>query len=309
MLPPNISKEANMVVKEALANMSDGKCMVVLSGGQDSTICLFWAKQHFKEVQAITFSYGQRHHIEISAARKVAQMAKVEDHIITYLDECSQASLKSPDGDYGPILESTSPLVSRRAELETYSNYETMQSIIGTRVEKTFVPMRNAFFLVMAANRAVARGINHLVTGVCEADGANYPDCREEFINSMEYTIQQALGTPFDIARPLVNVTKADSIRMALKYPGCYQALAWSHTAYDGVYPPTGKDHASVLRAHGFEEANVADPLVVRAWIEGKMELPKTPNYSMFDEAQRKQPATKLIADLERFYFVEVKHG
>ena len=80
--------------------------------------------------------------------------------------------------------------------------------------------------------------------------------------------------------------TKADAVRMALELPGCYAALAYTHTSYDGAYPPTGNDHATLLRAKGFEEANVPDPVILRAVNEGLMDLPQTSNYSDLALAQ-----------------------
>lgn len=240
--------------------------MVVLSGGQDSTTCLFWARHLFDEIHAITFDYGQRHHREIDAAVKIAEMAKVQSHEVVAV---------------GPLLAGRSPLTDHSRDLETYRSFEEMDAIIGTRVELTFVPMRNALFLTLAANRAVVRDCFTLVTGVCQQDNANYPDCRESFIAAQANAINEALGVEnFVIHAPLMNLTKADSIRMALSIPGCMDALAYSHTAYDGIYPPTGRDHASVLRAQGFVEAGVPDPLVVRAWREGLMKLPETANYA-----------------------------
>jgi 7-cyano-7-deazaguanine synthase len=239
---------------------------VVLSGGQDSTTCLFWAKKYFAEVHAVTFDYNQRHRREIQAARDVAKLAGVASHEIVEL---------------GPILKGASPLTNAFEVLELYDDHDSMAAIIGDRVEKTFVPMRNALFLTLAANRAVCLGINALVTGVCEADNANYPDCRESFIATQEATINEALGTgEFCIYAPLMNLSKRDSIHLAMEMEGAYVALAFSHTAYDGAYPPVGKDHASVLRAHGFEMAGVPDPLVIRACREGFMEVPRTENYS-----------------------------
>lgn len=242
-----------------------GKALVVLSGGQDSTTTLFWAlQQGYDEVRAVTFDYNQRHQIEINAARTVAKMAGVPHQIV----------------ELGPILEGKSPLTNPKEKLETYTDYQSMDKIIGDRVELTFVPMRNALFLVLAANRAAVLGFDRLITGVCQQDNANYPDCRRVFIDDMETAINSALGSQaIQIVTPLMDLSKAQSVALALTLPGCIEALAYSHTAYDGNYPPTGQDHASTLRAQGFLEAGVPDPLVVRAWREGLMELPATTNY------------------------------
>jgi len=248
------------------------KILVVLSGGQDSTTCLFWAKQEYpkSEIHAVTFDYGQRHALEIQAAKAVAGIAKVVSHEIV---------------EVGSILKGTSPLTDKSIELETYDNYTEMDKIIGTRVEKTFVPMRNTLFLTLAFNRAVVLGATRVVTGVCQQDNANYPDCRANFIAFLQDAMNEGLGymrgggTYIRIDTPLMDLSKADSIRLARGIPGCYEALAFSHTAYDGKYPPTGQDHASTLRAQGFLEAGFPDPLVVRAVTEGLMELPATTNY------------------------------
>ena len=245
------------------------KCLVVLSGGQDSTTCLFWAKQNFDEVHAITFDYNQRHRIEIDAARLVAQMAGVTSHEIIAVPGC---------------LISMSPLTSNN-ELEKYENFEQMDETIGNRRELTFVPMRNALFLTIAANRAEALGIPNLVTGVCQMDNANYDDCRATFIDAATEYINYALGhdhrgtQPIRIFTPLMRLTKAQTVELASSIPGCMEALAYSHTSYDGKYPPIDMNHANVLRAQGFLEADMPDPLVVRAYREGLIPLPETPNY------------------------------
>lgn len=247
------------------------KALVVLSGGQDSTTCLFWAKATFDEVHALTFDYNQRHAREIEAARKVAELADVVTHEIITM---------------GPILRGRSPLTNGDVQLETYQSFEQMDGIIGDRVELTFVPMRNALFLTIAANRAVCMGINNLVTGVCEADNANYPDCRATFIDAQEMTIRRALGVQeFNVCTPLLRLTKADSVALAATLPGCMDALAYTHTAYSGEYPPLTQDHATVLRAEGFRRAGVPDPLIVRAWREGLMQLPGTENYDGLRQA------------------------
>jgi 7-cyano-7-deazaguanine synthase len=228
------------------------KALVVLSGGQDSTTCLYWAKKEFEEVAAITFNYGQKHIAEIDAALKIANLAQVDLEII----------------DVPDILKSSSPLTDPTVELETYSNYNEMEKIIGDRVELTFVPMRNAFFLTVAANRAVYADCLNLVTGVCSMDGTNYPDCRPGFINKQEETINLALGYEnkivFRIHTPLIDSTKAETVKLSKSLPGCWQALAYSHTCYAGKVPPCGTCHACTLRAEGFKQAGLKDPLIER---------------------------------------------
>ncbi|MEL7089041.1 MAG: 7-cyano-7-deazaguanine synthase, partial [Planctomycetota bacterium] len=106
---------------------------------------------------------------------------------------------------------------------------------------------------------------------------------RQVFIDAMEDAIEKSMGFDtgeFRIHTPLMNLTKAETVHMAYEIPGCWDALAYSHTSYDGAYPPTGKDHATLLRAKGFFEAGLPDPLVLRAHREGLMALPETSNYA-----------------------------
>lgn len=245
-------------------------CVVVLSGGQDSTTCLYWAKQRFDEVHCVTFDYGQRHSTEVESARIIGLLADVPSHELINLG--------------GGILRGTSPLISGEV-LEQYAGHD----VLPGGLEKTFVPMRNQLFLTVAANRAYVLGCNTLVTGVSAEDYGGYPDCRPEFIEAMvqasslgTFTGRDGSPDSLRILTPLMHMTKRVTVRMALELGKCYEALAFSHTAYDGVFPPTGKDHASLLRAKGFEEANVPDPLVLRAYLTsagGRMPLPQTDNY------------------------------
>jgi 7-cyano-7-deazaguanine synthase len=240
--------------------------LVVLSGGQDSTTCLYWALSRFSPVHALVVNYGQRHSRELDAASVVAARAGVDVQSV---------------GVPG-VLRSRSPLTDPTQVLEQYADAQQMATVIGDRVELTFVPMRNAFFLTLAANRAVALDCYDLITGVCEADNANYPDCRLEFVVAQEHAITKALGLRdgvFRIHTPLMFHSKAQTVRLACATPGAYSALAYTHTAYDGAYPPTGHDHATLLRAQGFVDADLPDPLVLRAAAEGVMALPTTNNY------------------------------
>jgi 7-cyano-7-deazaguanine synthase len=246
------------------------KALVIFSGGQDSTTCLAWAKKKFDEVTAITFDYGQRHIIEIEAARTICKMLEVEQEVVHVPN----------------ILISSSPLTSEN-ELEEYTSFKEMEEVIGDRRELTFVPMRNALFLTIAANRAEALGIKNLVTGVCQEDNANYSDCRAVFIDATANYINTALGhdtsgeVGIAIHTPLMHLTKAKTVELAFQLPGCWAALAFSHTSYDGKYPPIGMNHSNVLRAQGFLEAGLPDPLVLRAHQEGLMALPEAANYGV----------------------------
>lgn len=245
------------------------KALVVLSGGQDSTTCLFWAlEQGYDEVHAVTFDYNQRHRREINAAGVVASLAGVDSHKVV---------------EIGPILNGTSPLVSDE-ELEQYEDGN-----LPGGLEKTFVPMRNQTFLTLAANQAYVLGCRNLITGVCQEDFGGYPDCRQVFIDALEeacnlgtFTGQDGALGALKIHTPLMDLTKAQSVDLARRLRGAYYALAFTHTAYDGAYPPNGHDHATVLRAQGFEAAGYPDPLILRAAFDHvDFDLPETANYAV----------------------------
>lgn len=263
------------------------KALVVLSGGQDSTTCLFWAINKFgvENVYAISFDYGQRHAIELESAAKVATMAGIADYVDGGEAGHDLAGRWEKIIVQG-LLQSTSPLTSDN-ELDKYSDFDSMAEEVGSKVEKTFVPMRNTLFLTIAANRAIALGCRHIVTGICQADNANYPDCTNAFKNRLRDAFNESLfgmvskyNQELIIDAPLMFMSKADSVKLAMTLPGCMDALAYSHTSYDGKYPPTDMNHSNILRAKGFEEAGVPDPLVMRAWREGLMPLPETANYA-----------------------------
>jgi 7-cyano-7-deazaguanine synthase len=237
------------------------RAVVVLSGGADSTICLGWAKTAFLlGVHAVTFNYGQRHRIEIEAAKKVASMLGVLTHEVIDLG--------------ATILKGTSPLISGGGAVGHYEKPEDMPG----GIEPTFVPARNQLFLTIAANRAYCLGANTLITGVCEADYGGYPDCRLPFVQSFSRTTSLGLNGAsfgFNVVTPLMSMTKAESVKWGMGLPGVAEAMAFTHTCYDGMYPPNPFNHASMIRAKGFHEAGIADPLILRA--KAEEELP--PDY------------------------------
>lgn len=248
--------------------------VVVLSGGQDSTTCLFWAKHvGFKKVHAVTFDYGQRNSRELIAACTVAKMAQVDSHEII---------------EVGPLLKGASPLIDHSMELE---QFDEVGDLPGEGIQNTFVPMRNQLFLTIAANRAYIHGAGALVTGVSAVDSGGYPDCTIPFIRSIQHSCNTGTFTgkdgappPLLILTPLIHLTKAETVKLALAIPGCYEALAFSHTSYTGDFPPLAGDHATRLREKGFLEAMVPDPLILRAYLQGMIkELPEAPNYQLPD--------------------------
>ena len=138
------------------------KALVVLSGGADSTICLFLAKQKFDEVHAVTFNYGQRHSIELEAAKKVAEMDKVASNEIIAIPN---------------VLTGKSFLTDLNSNVEEFDNFENMEhanSFKENKLDSSFVPMRNMLFLTLAANRAFVKNCSTLITGVTAADFAEY---------------------------------------------------------------------------------------------------------------------------------------
>lgn len=224
---------------EGLAAM---KRMVILSGGQDSVTCLYWALAQSEQVVCLTFDYGQRHRRELECAEKVARLAGVPQQVV----------------NLGPLFTGTSPLTDHSRKVE---HYESADALPGG-LEDTFVPGRNMLFLSVAASRAYVEQCDSLVIGVSQEDFGGYPDCRESFIKSMETTIAEALDKKIVIETPLLFLDKKQTVELAAELPGCWEALAHSHTCYEGQHPPCGECHSCLLRARGFEQAGKVDPLL-----------------------------------------------
>ena len=219
------------------------KALVVLSGGQDSTTCLYWALRQYGEVVAVTFDYGQRHAIEIEAAREIAEHAGIEWELVRI-----------------PPLGGDSPLTELAREVR---QYESADALPGG-IEDTFVPGRNIIFLALAANRAASLGCEIIIAGLSQEDFGGYPDCRRVFVDAMEKAVNLGLeGTAAKIVieTPLINMSKKETVLLAQEV-GAMEALALSHTCYNGERPPCGHCHACLLRLKGFEEAGVEDPLL-----------------------------------------------
>ncbi|MCJ8345584.1 7-cyano-7-deazaguanine synthase QueC [bacterium] len=220
--------------------MVNDAAIVVFSGGQDSTTCLYWALQRFSKVITISFDYGQKHKIELESAKKIAKLAKVEHQNL----------------DFDLFLKLGGNSLTGDLKIEDASK--------DGELPNTFVPGRNILFLTAVACIAYKKGIRNIVTGVCETDFSGYPDCRDDTIKSLQVTLNLAMEAKFVIHTPLMWMTKAQSVDLALEV-GAMEALSYSHTCYNGEYPPCMKCPACELRAKGFAEAKQMDPIFSRA--------------------------------------------
>jgi len=128
----------------------------------------------------------------------------------------------------------------------------------------TFVPGRNLIFLTFAAAHAYQRGITHLVTGVAQTDYSGYPDCREETMKSLQTALRNGMESEIQIHTPLMHLSKQATVQLAVAL-GALPAMAMTHTCYNGEHPPCGTCPACELRAKGFEDAGVVDPLTLES--------------------------------------------
>lgn len=210
----------------------DEPALVVLSGGQDSTTCLFWAQRHFAAVHALSFTYGQKHVLEVELARALAAKA-------------------------GATFEAMDlPLVGqlgRNALTDTSIAMDETKPAGGP--PNTFVPGRNLFFLSVAAVYARERSIRHLVTGVSQTDYSGYPDCRDNFVKSLNVTLNLAMEAQFVIHTPLMWLDKCQTWALADELGVLDVVRRETLTCYNGI-PGDGCGHcpACQLRREGLEK-------------------------------------------------------
>lgn len=159
--------------------------LLLFSGGQDSTTCLYWALKHFSSVRTLCITYGQRHTQEVEVAREIAKQANVDFQVLD-ASLISQLSVNALTADI---------------EMDAEQG--------DKKFPNTFVPGRNLLFLTYAATVAYANNIRHIITGVSEADFSGYPDCRQNFILSANQSINLAMDKNFEIHTPLMWRDKA----------------------------------------------------------------------------------------------------
>ncbi|ANF95955.1 7-cyano-7-deazaguanine synthase QueC [Paenibacillus bovis] len=227
--------------------LKNEKAVVVFSGGQDSTTCLFWAKQTFAEVEVVTFNYGQRHSAEIEVAKQIAEELGVQQTILDM-----------------SLLNQLAPNALTRSDIEITQEEGELPS--------TFVDGRNLLFLSFAAILAKQKGARHLITGVCETDFSGYPDCRDIFVKSLNVTLNLSMDYDFVIHTPLMWLDKSETWKMADDL-GAFQYIRENTlTCYNGIIGDgCGECPACKLRKAGLDkyvqERNAA-PAARRIMIE-----------------------------------------
>ncbi len=206
--------------------------LVVFSGGQDSTTCLFWAKRQFKTVYALTFTYGQKHVKEVEQAREIADIAGVP---LDVMDVSFISRLSS-----GCSLTDGSVAMDKEKPADTPPN--------------TFVPGRNLFFLSVAAVYAREKGCMNLVTGVSQTDYSGYPDCRDSFIRALNVTLNLSMDEQFVIHTPLMWLDKCETWALADELGVFDLVRTKTLTCYNGIIGDgCGECPACKLRRRGLE--------------------------------------------------------
>lgn len=212
--------------------MNKQTALVVFSGGQDSTTCLFWAKKHFERVHALCFFYGQKHREEVEIARKIAEGAGVPFEVkdVSFIGSLAHNSL----------TDDSIPMDKEKPE--------------GS-VPNTFVPGRNLFFLSIAAVYARELGIHHLVTGVSQTDFSGYPDCRDAFVKSLNVTLNLAMDDTFVIHTPLMWIDKSETWALADELGVLELVRQETLTCYNGIKGDgCGECPACALRLEGLQK-------------------------------------------------------
>ena len=213
------------------------KVIVLLSGGQDSTTCLFWAKDNFDKVIAVGFDYGQQHRVELKQAEKIAEIAQIPYKIFDVKGLLAPSSL-------------------------TEKTDHNEASKINKSLPASFTAGRNLLFLTIASSFGASIGANDLVTGVCQTDYSGYPDCRRTTIDATQLMLSLGMGIgDVRVHTPLMYLTKAETWKMA-KDLGCFEIIINDTlTDYNGDLTRNEwgfgnlDNPASRLRANGYYEA------------------------------------------------------
>ena len=225
------------------------KAVCLLSGGLDSATCLAYARREGFECHALSFDYGQRHHVELAAARKIASALGASDHRIAKID------LRV----FGHSALTDDIAVPKGRD----------EAAMNRGIPITYVPARNTIFLSFALAWAEVLEANDIFIGVNALDYSGYPDCRPEFIEAFERMSNLATKagvegrTRIHVRTPLIQLSKADIVRLGLELNVPFEL---THSCYDpdASGRACGACDSCALRAKGFREAGIADPVFNR---------------------------------------------
>jgi 7-cyano-7-deazaguanine synthase len=224
--------------------------VVLLSGGLDSYTAAAIANADGFALNALTIFYGQRHAREVESARAVAKALGVVRHQELTVD------LRAIGGS------------SLTSNVEVPKDRDLAATDIPADIPSTYVPARNTIFLSLALGWAEVLGAHDIVIGVNALDYSGYPDCRPEFVHAFESVANLATragveGARFQVHTPLITMSKADIIRRGVSLGLDY---GLTHSCYDppASGAPCGRCDSCVLRARGFAQAGVSDPLLLR---------------------------------------------
>lgn len=213
---------------------------LLLSGGQDSFVCLLWALDNFSKVEAISVKYGQRHNREIEYAAQIAANFGVQHTVY----------------DIGNFISSITD-----STLLGTGDHNASHSL-AANLPASFVPNRNGIFLTIISNHAFRKGEKriNLVTGTCETDFSGYPDCRDNYIKAKAIELSLGLDRPVNIYTPLMWKNKAETFQMAAQYGKLKELVELTLTCYNGIESLNewgrgcGECPACKLRRNGYQE-------------------------------------------------------
>ncbi|MFM8705454.1 MAG: 7-cyano-7-deazaguanine synthase QueC [Planctomycetia bacterium] len=221
--------------------------VVLLSGGLDSATAAAWASGKGYRLSALSIDYGQRHRCELDAARAIARVLGIVDHVVLPIDRAAFGG--------SALVDPGTPVPKDRSS-----------AAIGHGIPVTYVPARNTVFLSLALAMAESRDAGSIVLGVNAIDYSGYPDCRPEYLEAFEQVARLGTkagveGRAIELVAPLATLSKADIIRLGLSL-GLDYGLTTSCYDPDPGGRPCGRCDSCLLRTAGFAAVGATDPRV-----------------------------------------------
>ena len=218
------------------------RAVILLSGGLDSAVTLFFAKSKGYDCRCLNFDYGQRHKIEMAMAKRLARQAGAGFETV---------KLSLPWGG-SSLLDKNIAMPSGR----------TPKAIKSSGIPSTYVPARNTIFLSIAASYAEAIGADAIFIGAHSEDSSGYPDCRKRYLEAFDHVIKigtkRGLEKGLSLKFPLIDMAKRDIIKLGGSLGVPFQ---YTSSCYHGAKRLCGMCDSCILREKGFREAALKDPL------------------------------------------------